>query len=364
MSTNYPDYNARKANAASDFGCPLDGTSDARPAIQTGIDALASRGGGVLQLPPVALALGDTLYARNGVVLEGTGGTPPALDTGLAGSVLYPLGTSLNTAITQADLTNPLHSFEMRHVGIDGQYRNGKTVNYGLLISGINCRFDSCYIRSISGTGIYNKTNTVASWINWFTNNMIEACNRGIQYEGTDSYFTSNYITASRDIGMFFDSTGNNVVSGGMIDNGGFNSSGQTANTNAIAMKIQNMAELSKGSSYAQISMTITGTRFIANPWDIMVMNSGPVMSTAISITGCLFHDGRGGNPITIFDNNNGGIIANNIFHSEHANGSACITFEGNSNCAGWLLGPNAFSDVSIIHMANVPDDSQVIGTN
>jgi hypothetical protein len=333
------DRSQRVVDLVADFSAAGDGVVDDGPALQAAIDYVFGLGGGTVRIPPLKFGLGAPVYLRNNVVLEGVTAAGPSV---FRCSTLRAI-KNMDSMITQADMTQILHSAGLKRLHIDGGRDRGLFVDKGVYVSGVNCRFNENYIHHFRSYCFFMKQNAVAAWINWFSENYIEMANCGVLWQGTDSYIHHNYISTCTSYCMIIDSTGGNQVTGNMLDAAGRAFDDAAENVNGIALVMQNFSQKDRGPEWAQTRNILTGNHFGENFADISIPDHGSRIYSGHVITGNLFHNVQG-NSITIGPNNRGGIICGNDF-SDIGSGSVCVGIA--ANCPGWSLGPNSFSNDS-----------------
>lgn len=165
------------------------------PRINAAIDYVASKGGGTVRFPSGFDARCATpIIMKRGVGLKGAKPVTVVDAQNMRSSVIRP-SANMTALITQADITQILHSASIEDIVIDGRSAT-LTVDNAILLSPVNVRIKNCEIQRFTGVGIYFKENAVAAWINWIEGNSIQYCAQwGIRMEGTDSVISNNYIS-------------------------------------------------------------------------------------------------------------------------------------------------------------------------
>ncbi len=165
------------------------------------------------------------------------------------------------------------------------------------------------------------------AWINWITRSRFDSFDIGLDYEGSDSSITNNYLTANNINGRF-NATGANNIIGNEVENSFTGIGFQFTNTVSNAGTPFHIA-------------TVTGNKFVANKYDIDLSDQPSPFVSAIAFSGNI-HSDVIERAYRIGAKNKGGSIIGDVFFD--VNGpSAAIKFAGASN-TGWVVGPNNFT--------------------
>ena len=340
-------------------------------AIQSNIDAIAALGGGVVKLEyGKNYLIATPLILRKGVQIDGVCPTTAA-DTSAPLLMCARLTASANMAavITQADLTQPLHSAGLRNLVIEGNKSNYQVTNL-VDVSMINGRIENNNIADGSGGCFYQRANQTAAWINWITGNIMGQCNGiGLNFEGSDSRIDYNYLSANGQNALI-NGTGAYSFSHNMIDN-----TNSSYGPSTLASNIAGTAGARVGAEFrcsdlnARHITTIVGNYFVQNgKADILISKSSTASSCSFRspIVGNAFHATAattGGGNIEIQPNISAGIVNSNEFSDSSPFNVVFDTAVGNT---GWSFIGNGFSPFSFSPnssqpFSNLPPDAVVL---
>ncbi len=311
---------AKRTRAAEDF-----------ITLQAGIDQLSKEGGGILRVPfwyqPTS-----PIIMRKGVCLEGQS-SPIGDDTDvpvLRQSIIEP-AADMALVITQDSLEQTLHTICLRNITVN--IPPGRTISRAVDLSILNSQIDNLAVINNSGvktgTGMRVKANGLGvAWVNWITRSRFDRFDVGLDYEGSDSSITNNYMSADRINGRF-NATGANNIAGNEVEN---------SYAGGIGLQFTNT--VSNAGTPFHVA-TVTGNKFVANGIDIDLPDQPSPFVSAIAFSGNIHSDVRE-RAYRIGANNKGGSIVGDVFF-DVVGPAAAIKFAGASN-TGWVVGPNNFT--------------------
>jgi len=352
-----PLFEAANSPASIDFVARQMSYITAFASPQAAIDASARTGRNVVVPAGYTLSLTAPLLMKSGVCLRGEENVPDT-GVGLIGSTIR-AAVPMASLITQADLT-----FSVRNACIRGLTLNASTNVTG---AAVDVAMISSHItdNTLQGPGYTSATTGIRQrtpsggfgWINYVSRNRVGGFGTGVDYNGSDSWVTENYLSGNR-VDVILNSTGAIVFSGNQVENsGGPDASG---NYTGVGLRLINTAT---GANDKFASFLVTGNNFISHGTAIEIPDA-PVAGfrSSHTIAANNFNDARK-RAISIGANNTQGSIWVNTFAEVAASGDGAIVWS-TTGTKGWKVGPNSFSGTfnpTPVKYVNMPGDTILI---
>lgn len=261
--------------------------------------------------------------------------------------------------ITQADLTVSVRNARICGITFDASKNvTGAAIDVAMISSDITDNVIQGPGYATATTGIRQRTPVGGfGWINHISRNRIGGFGTGLNFNGSDSWITENYISGNL-VNVIMNSTGSNVVANNQIENSG----GPDANGNYTGVGLRLINTVS-GATDRFSSVLVTSNNFISHGTAIEIPD-GPVAGfrSSHTIAANNFNDARQ-RAIYVGANNNKGSIWANTFAEIAATGQGGIVWNGIGN-SGWIVGLNNFSGTfhpNPIKYVNLPPDTILI---
>lgn len=323
------------------WGLAFDGTTDAAPAITSAIAYVSGQGGGMVGFKrSFAHPIKSSILMAKGVRLTGLG---PAPENDTAAPLMRRLtlrlaANGLSAMITQASLSNALHSIEIDNLILDGAKASFTCPNL-IDLSAINSAIRDNYVVNGSGAGLKFRANSVAAWINWIEDNTFGGFGTyGVDFEGSDSWICGNYLSGSA-VNLQIKSHGSTTVA-----------------NNQIEVATQAGLRLEGADGGGHLGVVLTGNRFNQNAIHVVLANGGVTNNGGAVFSGNWFHVSTS-YAVQVESN-----IRNQTFVGNRFENSSSIHFDSASTNTGWTMLGNSF-DVAFSAMFNaLPADIQISG--